>query len=70
MQDHLEPLVLFPGKYEFTVQINDNNPDIIRTIYQYSYSIDEYYETHIQLVSNSLLQYNMKSYSKTFYPEL
>ena len=34
MQKHLRPSILFPGQYEFTVQINGNNTDIFRIIYQ------------------------------------
>ena len=66
VQEHLEPSILFPGQYEFTIQENNNNTDVVRVIYQSRHSKAKYYETYIQFVSISLLKFNLKKLKQSF----
>ena len=66
VQEHLEPSILFPGQYELTVQTNDDNPDVVRVIYQSRHSKAKYYETYIQFVSTSPLKFNLKKLKQNF----
>ena len=66
VQEYLESSILFPGQYEFTIQTNDNNRDVVRVVYQSRHSKAKYYETYIQPVRISLLQYNLKKLKQNF----
>ena len=66
VQEYLESSIVFPGQYEFTIQTNDNSPDVEGVIYLSRHSKAKYYETCIQLVRTSLLQYNLKKLKQKF----